>query len=160
MQRWPESVERVASVLRERGVHARLEEFEHGTGSARDAARAAGCELEQIVKSLVFVCDGAAVLALLPGNRRADAKKVAAAAGAFDVRVAKPDEVVAATGFSPGAVAPFPAPHVVTTLIDHALLRQEVVWCGAGSDRHIMGLSPYEVARVTNAVAADLAEEA
>src|SRR5690349_18838982 len=58
MAAWPESVERVASVLRERGVQARLEEFEHGTGSARDAAKAVGCELEQIVKSLVFICDG------------------------------------------------------------------------------------------------------
>lgn len=159
MEAWPESVERVANVLRERGVHARLEEFEHGTGSARDAARAAGCELEQIVKSLVFVCDGATVLALLPGDRRADAAKVAAAAGAFEARIAKPEEVVAATGFEPGAVAPFPAPHIVTTLIDHALLGHETVWCGAGTDRHIMGLSPHEVARVTNAVPADLVEE-
>ena len=147
-------------MLRERGVHARLEEFENGTGSARDAARAVGCELEQIVKSLVFVCDGLPVLALLPGDRRADAAKVAAAAGAGYARVAKPDEVVAATGFEPGAVAPFPAPHVASVLVDRLLLKHEVVWCGAGSDRHIMGLSPLEVARVTQAVPADLAEEA
>jgi Cys-tRNA(Pro)/Cys-tRNA(Cys) deacylase len=160
MKAWPESVERVAGVLRERGVQARLEEFEHGTGSAREAARAAGCELDQIVKSLVFVCDGAAVLALLPGDRRADPAKVAAAAGAFDARVAKAEEVVAATGFEPGAVAPFPVPHIVTTLIDRELLRHDVVWCGAGSERHIMGLSPHEVVRVTNAVPADLAETA
>jgi prolyl-tRNA editing enzyme YbaK/EbsC (Cys-tRNA(Pro) deacylase) len=160
MTAWPEPVERVANVLRERGVQARLEEFEDGTGSARDAARAVGCELEQIVKSLVFICDGAAVLALLPGDRRADAAKGAAATGAFGARVARPEEVVAATGFEPGAVAPFPAPHVVGTFIDEALLTHEVVWCGAGSDRHIMGLSPLEVARVTQAIAADLAEEA
>ena len=160
MRSWPDSVERVANVLRERGVHARLEEFEHGTGSARDAARAAGCELEQIVKSLVFICDGAVVLALLPGDRRADPAKVAAAAGAFEARVATRDEVVAATGFEPGAVAPFPAPRVLTTLVDHALLRHDVVWCGAGSDRHIMGLSPHEIARVTSAVPANLAVEA
>ena len=160
MREWPEPVERVAAVLRVQGVDARLEEFGHGTGSARDAARAAGCELEQIVKSLVFVCDGAPVLALLPGDRRADSAKVAAAAGSFEARVAKAEEVVAATGFEPGAVAPFPAPRVVTTLIDHSLLAHDVVWCGAGSDRHIMGLSPHEVARVTNAVPADLAEEA
>jgi Cys-tRNA(Pro) deacylase len=159
MAAWPEPVERVASVLREHGVQARLEEFEHGTGSARDAARAVGCELEQIVKSLVFICDGAAVLALLPGDRRADAAKVAATSGAFDARVATPDEVVAATGFDPGAVAPFPASQVTATFIDHALLTHDVVWCGAGSDRHVMGLSPLEVARVTQAVAADLAEE-
>lgn len=159
MAAWPEPVERVASVLREHGVQARLEEFQHGTGSARDAARAVGCELEQIVKSLVFICDGAAVLALLPGDRRADAAKVAATSGAFDARVATPDEVVAATGFDPGAVAPFPASQVTATFIDHALLTHDVVWCGAGSDRHVMGLSPLEVARVTQAVAADLAEE-
>jgi prolyl-tRNA editing enzyme YbaK/EbsC (Cys-tRNA(Pro) deacylase) len=158
MEGWPESVERVATVLRERGVQARIEEFEHGTGSARDAARAAGCELEQIVKSLVFICDGQPVLALLPGDRRADADKVAAAAGTAFARVAKPEEVLAATGLEPGAVAPFPAPDITQVFLDRTLLRHEVVWCGAGSDRHIMGLSPLEVVRVAEAATADLAE--
>ena len=158
MGRWPEPVERVARVLREQGVHARLEEFEHGTGSARDAARAVGCELEQIVKSLVFVCDSRPVLALLPGDRRADAAKVATAADAVFARVATADEVVAATGFEPGAVAPFPVPHVERVLVDRGLLKHEVVWCGAGSDRHIMGLSPLEVVRVSEGAPADLAE--
>jgi len=158
MESWPEPVERVARVLRERGVHARLEEFADGTPTARDAARAVGCELEQIVKSLVFVCDGLPVLALLPGDRRADAAKVAAAARAGYARVAKPEEVVAATGFEPGAVAPFPAHRVTTVLIERTLLRHEVVWCGAGSERHMVGLSPLEVARVASALPADLAE--
>ena len=157
---WPESVERVSSFLRETGAEARIEEFDDETPTAADAAAAVGCQLDQIVKSLVFLCDGRPTVALVPGDRRADAAKVAAAAGSFEARVAKPEEVVAATGFEPGAVAPFPAPHIVTTLIDHSLLGHEVVWCGAGSDRHIMGLAPHEVARVTNAVPADLAEEA
>ena len=60
-----------------------------GTPTAEAAARAVGCRLEQIVKSLVFVCDGAYVLALVPGDRRADAAKVAGArSGAAEVRVA------------------------------------------------------------------------
>ena len=155
---WPEPVERVAAALRERGVDARLEEFTDGTHSAREAARAVGCELEQIVKSLVFVCDGLPVLALLPGDRRADAARVAAAARAGYARVARPDEVLAATGFEPGAVAPFPSPRVTTVLLERALLRHEVVWCGAGSERHMMGLSPLDVARVASALPADLAE--
>ena len=155
---WPEPVERVANVLRERGVHARLEEFAEATQTARDAARAVGCELEEIVKTLVFVCDGLPVLALLPGDRRADPAKVAAAAQARYARVATPDEVVAATGFEPGAVAPFPSPRVTTVLLERALLRHEVVWCGAGSERHMMGLSPLDVARVASALPADLAE--
>jgi prolyl-tRNA editing enzyme YbaK/EbsC (Cys-tRNA(Pro) deacylase) len=158
MEAWPEPVERVAAVLRERGIHARLEEFAEGTHSARDAARVVGCELEQIVKSLVFVCDGRPLLALLPGDRRADAVKVSAAAGAGYARVASADEVFSATGFEPGAVAPFPAPGITLVLLERALLRQELVWVGAGSQRHLLGLTPVELARVTAAVPADLSE--
>jgi prolyl-tRNA editing enzyme YbaK/EbsC (Cys-tRNA(Pro) deacylase) len=158
MDPWPESVERVAAVLRERGISARLEEFADGTRSAREAARAAGCELSQIVKSLVFVCDGLPVLALLPGDKRADAAKIAVAANAGYARVAKAEEVEAATGFAPGAVAPFPAPRVSTILLDRSLLKHEIVWAGAGSPKHIVGLSPVELARVTHAYPADLAE--
>ena len=155
---WPEPVERVAAALRERGVDARLEEFTDGTHSAREAARAVGCELEQIVKSLVFVCDGLPVLALLPGDRRADAGRIAAAARAGYARVARPDEVVAATGFEPGAVAPFPAPRVATVLIDRALLRHEIVWAGAGSPNHVVGLASADIVRLTNAEITDLTE--
>jgi prolyl-tRNA editing enzyme YbaK/EbsC (Cys-tRNA(Pro) deacylase) len=157
---WPEPVERVARVLRERGIHARIEEFADGTPTARAAARAVGCELEQIVKSLVFVCDGRPVLALVPGDRRADAGKIAAAAGAGYARVASADEVVAATGFDPGGVAPFPAPRVRVILLERLLLRHELVWAGAGTERHMVGLSPGELARVTQALPADLAEQA
>jgi len=99
------------------------------------------------------------VLALLPGDRRADAAKIAAAANAGYARVARPDEVVSATGFEPGAVAPFPAPHVAVVLLDRALLRHELVWAGAGSPNHVVGLAPVDVARLTGAVVADLAEE-
>src|SRR5579884_3613484 len=155
---WPEPVERVAAVLRARGIDARLEEFAEGTHTAREAARAVGCEPAQIVKSLVFVCDGLPILALLPGDRRADPNKIAAAAGAGYARSASADEVVAATGFEPGAVAPFPTPHVRHVLLDRRLLRHEVVWAGAGSPNHVVGLAPVDIARVTHAVAADLAE--
>jgi prolyl-tRNA editing enzyme YbaK/EbsC (Cys-tRNA(Pro) deacylase) len=86
---WPEPVERVAAYLREAGVDARLEEFELSAATAEDAARAAGCTLEQIVKSLVFVCDGRPVLALVPGDRRADLEKIARAAGAVEARIAR-----------------------------------------------------------------------
>ena len=146
-------------MLRERGVHARLEEFPEGAATARAAAEAIGCELDEIVKSLVFVCDGAPVLALLPGDRRADAGKVAAAAGAGYARVASADEVVSATGFDPGGVAPFPANRVAVVLLERTLLRHEVVWVGAGSERHMAGVSQVELARVTAAVPAELAED-
>ncbi len=76
---WPEPVERVSSFLREAGAEARIHEFPDGTPTAQDAADAVGCELGQIVKSLVFVCDERPVVALVPGDRRGDPAKVARA---------------------------------------------------------------------------------
>ena len=154
--RWPEPVERVAAVLRAAGIDARVEEFPEGTPTARDAAKAVGASLDQIVKSLLFICDGRPTLALIPGDRRADETKVAIAVGAKGARVAKPEEVLAATGFAPGGVAPFPASAVAQVLIAPELLRHEQVWIGAGSERHMAGISPVDLVGLTNARAADL----
>ena len=156
--RWPEPVERVAAVLRADGTDARLEEFLEGTPTAAAAAEAVGCALGQIVKSLLFVCDGRPLLALVPGDPRADAAKVAAAAGARMARVGTREEVLAATGFEPGAVAPFPAPAVSKVLLAQELLLHELVWIGAGSTRHMAGLAPVDLVRLTQAVTADLSE--
>jgi prolyl-tRNA editing enzyme YbaK/EbsC (Cys-tRNA(Pro) deacylase) len=151
MNRWPEPVERVSAVLRAAAVDARIEEFGEGTPTARDAARAVGCELAQIVKSVVLVCDGAYVLALVPGDRRADDAAVRAAVGAEEVRVAKADEVRHATGFEPGGVAPFPQRAITQTLMDRSFLMYEEVWIGAGTDAHMAALSPQELLRLTGA---------
>jgi prolyl-tRNA editing enzyme YbaK/EbsC (Cys-tRNA(Pro) deacylase) len=158
VQEWPPHVERVASVLRAQGVESRLEEFADGTPTAAAAAAAVGCDAVQIVKSLVFICDGRAVLALLPGDKRADPVKVAAAASARYARVASHDEVRAATGFEPGAVAPFPVADATRVLVERELLRQATVWAGAGSSNHMVGLSPLDIVRVTRAEVADLSE--
>ena len=156
MDRWPEPVARVAEVLKRAGVDARVEEFPEGTPTAGAAAKAVGSSRAQIVKSLVFVCDGRPTLALVPGDRRADENKVAAAAGARHARVARPDEVRAATGFEPGGVAPFPAPGVAQVLISGELLVHDRVWIGAGSEHHMVGLSPADLSRLSQARASDL----
>jgi Cys-tRNA(Pro) deacylase len=148
---WPEPVERVASVLRAEAVDARIEELGESAATAREAARAIGCDLSQIVKSLVFVCDSAYVLALVPGDRRADEEAVALALSARDVRVARPEEVVRATGFEPGAVAPFPRRAVTETLMDSSFFAHETVWIGAGTSSHMASLRPPELLRLTGA---------
>ena len=160
MPEWPEPVERVAAFLREAGAEARLEEFRDGTPTAQEAARAVGCELGQIVKSLVFECDGRAVVVLVPGDRRADPRKGAAAAACTKARVAAPALVQQATGFEPGAVAPFPLPSVDRVLIDRALLAHDVVWIGAGSTRHVAGLAPGELVRLSRAQPTDAVQDA
>jgi prolyl-tRNA editing enzyme YbaK/EbsC (Cys-tRNA(Pro) deacylase) len=155
----PEPVERVSAFLRGTGAEARIQEFAEGTHTAQDAADAVGCELAQIVKSLVFVCDGKPVVALVPGDRRGDADKIAAGVEAASARVAKPQEVEAATGFPPGAVPPFPLPDLVVVLMDSALFRHPIVWAGAGSDQHVVGLAPSELARVARARPLDVSSD-
>jgi prolyl-tRNA editing enzyme YbaK/EbsC (Cys-tRNA(Pro) deacylase) len=152
---WPEQVERVASYLREAQIEARIEEFSAGTPTAEDAARAVGCKLDQIVKSLVFKCDGRWVVAMVPGDRRADAAKIAAAVGCDKAKVAGAEEVHRATGFPAGGVAPFPLPGVESGLIDQTLLTHEIVWFGAGSSRHMAALAPSDLVRVARARAID-----
>lgn len=157
---WPEPVERVAAYLREAGAEARLEELQTGTATAEDAARAAGCTLAQVVKAMVLVCDDArSVVALVPGDRRADLGKIARGAGAASARIARAAEVREATGFEPGAVAPFPLPGVERVLIDQSLLSHDTVWVGAGSHTHLAALNPAVLARLTRARALDVVQD-
>jgi len=152
----PEPVERVARELRAAAIEATVQEFREGTPTAEAAANAVGCGLDQIVKSLVFVCDGAYVLAMVPGDRRADEGRLATACEAGEVRVARAAEVVEATGFEPGGVAPFPLAAIEVVFIERTLLQHDRVWIGAGSPAHMAGLAPGELQRLSGARAADL----
>jgi prolyl-tRNA editing enzyme YbaK/EbsC (Cys-tRNA(Pro) deacylase) len=156
---WPAQVERVAEALREARVEARIEEFEAGTPTATEAAAAAGCDLGEIVKSLLFACDGRWVLALIPGDRRADRAKVAAAAGCARAKTAGPGDVARVTGFEAGGVAPFPLTGVELVLIERLLLAHDVVWFGAGSPRHMAALAPTDLARLAKARPVDLVSD-
>ena len=157
MSAWPESVEAVAAYLRAAGAEARLEEFESATGTASEAARVVGCDPADIVKSLVFVCDGRPVLALVPGDRRADPAKIARATGAAEARVARADEVRAITGFEPGAVAPFPT-SIEDVVMERTLLQHGVVWIGAGSSTHLARIGPTDLQELSGARTADLVQ--
>lgn len=156
---FPEPVERVSAFLRDSGAEARIQEFSDGTHTAQDAADAVGCELAQIVKSLVFVCGERPVVALVPGDRRGDPEKVARAVDAAEARVAKAVEVETATGYAPGAVPPFPLPDVDVVLMDVALFRHPLVWAGAGSPKHVLGMAPAELARLSRARPTDVSAD-
>ena len=156
---WPEPVERVANALREAKVEARVEEFGEGAATAAAAAQATGAALDQIVKSLVFACDGRAIVVLVPGDRRADPAKIASAAGCERIRSAGREAVERATGFPAGGVAPFPLPGVETVLIDRSLLTHERVWIGAGSERHMAALAPSDLVRLARARPVDAAAD-
>jgi len=127
---------------------------------AVDAARAAGSRLRQIVKSLVFDCAARWVGVLVPGDQRADLEKIAAAAGSSQARIASPDEVLRATGFAAGAVAPFPLPQVDRVFVEQSLFSHKRVWIGAGSPSHLAVLAPSDLVRLARAHPMDAVEAA
>ena len=132
--------------------------FPEGTKTAADAARAIGCDVGQIVKSLVFVADGRAVLALTSGANRVDATRLASLVGAEVARRATPEEARAATGFAVGGTPPFGYPEPVRAFLDPVLLSFEEVWAAAGTPDSVFRTTPEELRRTTNAEVADFRE--
>jgi prolyl-tRNA editing enzyme YbaK/EbsC (Cys-tRNA(Pro) deacylase) len=114
------------------GLPPDVRRFPEGTRTAEDAARAIGCDVGQIVKSLVFVDVSGPVLVLCAGDRRVDTALVG-----DDVRRATPDEVREATGFAIGGVPPLGHERHVRTVVDESLRRFATVWCAAGTPRAV-----------------------
>jgi Cys-tRNA(Pro) deacylase len=135
------SRERVRAVLDGLGLQDRLTEFERSTKTAAEAAEAMGCELGQIVKSLVVVVDETAALALVAGDRRGDLAAIAAVLGGAKARMADADTVRAATGYAIGGVSPFGLPEGLTILVDDSLERFETVYPAAGTPSSMVRLT-------------------
>ncbi len=139
------------------GVEVQPRRFPDGTRTAADAAAAVGCDVAQIVKSLVFVADGRPVLVLTSGASRVDEAKLAAATGATVVRKATADEVRAATGYAIGGTPPFGHDTPLEVLCDEHLLGHEAVWAAAGTPTDVFDLTPATLLRASGAVRADVA---
>ena len=132
-----------------------VREFPAGTRTAVDAARAVGCDVGQIVKSLVFVAGGRPVVALVSGANRLDEKRLAAVAGE---PVAKADAETArdATGYSIGGVPPFGHATGMPVFMDRDLLGHEVVWAAAGRPDAVFEIAPDRLQELSHAMVADI----
>ena len=149
------SLARVEAALAVAGVAVRVVEMPGTTRTAEDAAREAGCALDQIVKSIVFRGErsGHAALFLTAGGNRVDAGMAAALAGE-PVGKADADLIRAETGFAIGGVAPVGHLRPVRTWMDPRLLDFDVVWAAAGTPRHVFAVAPGDLVRITGATVA------
>jgi prolyl-tRNA editing enzyme YbaK/EbsC (Cys-tRNA(Pro) deacylase) len=132
---WPEPVERIAAFLRASGAQAQLEELPAGVDTPPGPTlRAAG-----------FECDGHSLVALVPADRAIDRDKLAAVAGC--------------AAMHPAPLPDFPF-QPARVFLDHSALSTSTVWLEAGSPRHVLGLPPSQLARLTRAETGDLLLEA
>ncbi len=131
--------------------------FPQGTRTAKDAARAVGCEVGQIVKSLVFVAGGKPVIALVSGANRLDEARLATLAGE---PVAKADAETArqATGYAIGGVPPFGYTTDVPVFMDRDLMGYRVVWAAAGRPDSVFEINPERLRELSGATVLDLKE--
>ena len=151
----------LARWIDDRGADVELVRCEgDDTPDVASSAAALGVDVSQIVKSLVFAADGAFVVVVSNGETRVDAKKLARALGVANrrVRLATPDETVAASGFAPGTVPPFGHRTPLRTFVDAdvPLVPGGVVFGGGGDRDMEVRADVRELLRLTDAELVDL----
>ena len=152
------NVVRVTDAAADLGLDIEVVEYPDGTRTAPDAAAAVGCDVAQIVKSLVFVLDGAPCLALVAGDHRLDSELLAAALDGERVERADAELVRAATGFPIGGVPPIAHATELPVALDRSLLDHQIVWAAAGTPRHVFGVAPAALFEAVGGVTAELGE--
>ncbi|MGJ7417605.1 YbaK/EbsC family protein [Streptomyces cinereoruber] len=131
-----------AATLEELGLDVEVRRFPDETRTARQAADAIGCEVAEIVKSLVFAADGVPVLVLMDGASRVDVERVREELGAEKVTRADAKLVRETTGYAIGGVPPFGHRTRTRVLADRGILDHDVVWAAAGTPHTVFAIDP------------------
>jgi prolyl-tRNA editing enzyme YbaK/EbsC (Cys-tRNA(Pro) deacylase) len=140
---------RVQNALASAGLSARVVELPQSTRTAADAAKAIGCEVGQIAKSLVFRAkSGHPVLVIASGTNRVNESSIASAIGE-PIGKADAEFVRERTGYAIGGVPPVGHSESIRTFIDEDLLRFDRIWAAAGTPNAVFELSPAELPRLT-----------
>jgi Cys-tRNA(Pro) deacylase len=140
------------------GIPFEVREFPEGTRTSRDAANALGCDIGQIAKSIVFSCNGQAILVIASGPNRVDTVKIEMEIGDGPVEMMAPDEVKRATGFVIGGVPPLGHKTELRKFIDEDLLKYDVLWTAAGTPRSVFSIRTQDLVRITGGKVMDVKE--
>lgn len=136
-----------------------VEQFPDGTRTAADAAAAIGCEVAQIVKSVVLSVErGGTVVTLTAGDNRVDTEQLAETLAAESVSLAAPDHVEATTGYAVGGVPPFGHDERLPTYADRSLTAYDTVWAAAGTAETVFPIDPDRLVAITDAQLVDATE--
>jgi Cys-tRNA(Pro) deacylase len=152
-------IKAVVAAAHELGLVIDPQTSPEGTRTADDAARAIGCDVAQIVKSLVFMADDGPLLFLVSGANRLDLERAARVAGVDRLEKADAATVKRTTGYSIGATPPFGHAQRLGVFMDEDLLAHERVWAAAGRADAVFAVDPKRLRDTTGAVVAKLGAE-
>jgi prolyl-tRNA editing enzyme YbaK/EbsC (Cys-tRNA(Pro) deacylase) len=146
------SAQKIQDQLKSLGYDYTVIEHAESTRTAQEAADRAGCELGQIVKSLIFrgKDSGKPILVLTSGANRVDEKRISEYAGETIGR-ADADFVRAVTGFAIGGVPPVGHLQKLETYFDEDFLQYETIWAAAGTPNAIFKVKTSDLQKMTDA---------
>jgi prolyl-tRNA editing enzyme YbaK/EbsC (Cys-tRNA(Pro) deacylase) len=144
------SAQKIQDQLKSLGFEYTVIEHAESTRTAQEAADRAGCELGQIVKSLIFrgKDSGKPILVLTSGANRVDEKRISEYAGEAIGR-ADADFVRNVTGFAIGGVPPIGHIQNLETYIDEDFLHYPTIWAAAGTPNAIFELNAGDLQKMT-----------
>ncbi|WMS87622.1 YbaK/EbsC family protein [Pleionea litopenaei] len=142
---------KVQSFLAERGQEFIVQQMPASTRTAKDAAEAIGCRVEQIAKSLIFKDDESksAVLIIASGSNQVSLEKVKEQTG-MQLGKADADFVREKTGFAIGGVPPVAHTTEIITLLDQDLQQFNEIWAAAGTPNSVFKLTPEQLGDLTH----------
>lgn len=132
------------------GLQLEVVELPASTRTAAEAAQAVGCQVGQIVKSLVFrlLTSDRPILVETSGGNRVDEAKLSQCVGE-PIGKADADFVRQRTGFVIGGVPPIGHSEPLQTFIDQDLLQYTEIWAAAGTPHAVFRLTPNDLLRMT-----------
>lgn len=139
---------KVQAFLDQFGLKLEVQELVQSTRTAQDAADAVGCELGQIVKSLVFRSGPTPLLFLVSGKNQLDLQKAGSALGR-DIQKADADFVREQTGYPIGGVPPVAHANLIDIFIDRDLMAYEEIWAAAGTPNAVFRIKSDDLPRIT-----------
>lgn len=149
------SARKVQLALQSLGLDLQVVELPGSTRTAVEAAQAVGCDVGQIVKSLIFKGkrSGRPLLIVASGPNRVDERRVEALIGE-PLGKADADFVREHTGFVIGGVPPLGHTEHLDTWIDEDLLTYSEIWAAAGTPHAVFRLTPADLVRMTGGTVA------
>lgn len=151
------SAKKVQDYLLAQGFSCVVKELPDTTRTADEAAKAIGCDVAQIAKSLIFIDEatGNPILVIASGINKVDVKKIETATG---LRLIKADGkyVKERVGFAIGGIPPVCHNEPLTTFLDPTLLNYEWIWAAAGTPFAVFQLRSKEIEKMTNGKFLDL----
>jgi prolyl-tRNA editing enzyme YbaK/EbsC (Cys-tRNA(Pro) deacylase) len=151
------SIDDVKRFLHGRGIE--VLEFSEPTPKSETAARAVGCSVGEIAKSILFIIGGTPVVVVTSGDVRVKGSKLKQAVGiSGKARLPEAEEVLACTGYAPGGVCPFLLPEGLKVVVDTSMRRFLVVYAAAGNEHSAVPVTVDQLLEVTGGVEVEVCE--